>query len=226
VNSHQLQLEGINIRLGDRQLLELDASVRGGEVLTVMGPSGVGKSSLLAYVAGFLPRAFQGRGRIVLDGVDVSPLPPERRQIGLLFQDPLLFPHLSVGENLRFALPSANPRARAWLKGTSIQETRVRETRVEQALQSMGLEGFADRDPETLSGGQKSRVALLRLLISEPHSVLLDEPFSRLDAHLRREIRTLVFSTLHAAGLPAIMVTHDAEDAAAAGGRVIDLGSL
>lgn len=208
MKEHHLHLDDIRISLEGRQLLALDAEIRGGEVLTVMGPSGVGKSSLLAYLAGFLAPVFAASGLVRLDGVVLNDLPAEQRHVGLLFQDALLFPHLSVGGNLRFALPAA---------------TLDKAARVEQALASIGLEGFAMRDPETLSGGQRSRVALQRLLLSEPRAVLLDEPFSRLDTHLRREVREFVFAGLKAAGLPAIMVTHDAEDAEAAAGRVIQL---
>ena len=208
MKEHCLQLESIHISLEGKQLLALNAEISGGEVLTVMGPSGVGKSSLLAYLAGFLAPVFAASGRIRLDGEVINELPAEQRHVGLLFQDALLFPHLSVGGNLRFALPA------------TVQD---KEARIEQALASIGLEGFAKRDPETLSGGQRSRVALQRLLLSEPRAVLLDEPFSRLDTHLRREVREFVFAGLKAAGLPAIMVTHDAEDASAAGGRVIQL---
>lgn len=208
MNVHRLQLENIHISLEGKQLLALNAEISGGEVLTVMGPSGIGKSSLLAYLAGFLAPVFEASGLIRLDGEVINELPAEQRNVGLLFQDALLFPHLSVGGNLRFALPA------------TVQD---KEARIEQALASIGLEGFAERDPETLSGGQRSRVALQRLLLSEPKAVLLDEPFSRLDTHLRREVREFVFAGLKAAGLPAIMVTHDAEDADAAGGRVIQL---
>lgn len=208
MKEHRLELENIHICLEGKQLLALDAEIRGGEVLTVMGPSGVGKSSLLAYLAGFLAPVFEASGLIRLDGEVINDLPAEQRHVGLLFQDALLFPHLSVGGNLRFALPAA---------------TQDKAGRIEQALASIGLEGFAERDPETLSGGQRSRVALQRLLLSQPRAVLLDEPFSRLDTHLRREVREFVFAGLKAAGLPAIMVTHDAEDAEAAGGRVIQL---
>ena len=208
MNEHHLQLGNIRIALEGRQLLALNAEIRGGEVLTVMGPSGAGKSSLLAYLAGFLAPVFDASGQIRLDGEVLNELPAEQRHIGLLFQDALLFPHLSVGGNLRFALPAATPD---------------KDAQVELALASIGLEGFATRDPETLSGGQRSRVALQRLLLSGPKAVLLDEPFSRLDAHLRREVREFVFAELKRAGLPAIMVTHDAEDAEAATGRVIQL---
>lgn len=205
---HRLQLQDLRLGLQGTPLLQLDATLEGGEILTVMGPSGAGKSSLLAFIAGFLAPAFAASGKVLLDGRDVLALPAEARRIGLLFQDPLLFPHLSVGGNLRFALPAATPD---------------KEARVQAALAAVGLQGFADRDPDTLSGGQKSRVALQRLLLSAPHAVLLDEPFSRLDASLRREVRRLVFGTLQQAGLPTLLVTHDPEDAEAAGGRIVHL---
>jgi putative thiamine transport system ATP-binding protein len=205
---HRLQLQDVRLSLHDTLLLQLQADINAGEIVTVMGPSGAGKSSLLALVAGFLAPVFRSSGSVLLDGRDVLALPAEQRRIGLLFQDPLLFPHLSVGGNLRFALPAGTPD---------------KDARVHAALAAVGLEGYADRDPDTLSGGQKSRVALQRLLLSEPHAVLLDEPFSRLDAGLRRDVRALVFSTLLRAGLPTLMVTHDPEDAEAAGGRIVNL---
>lgn len=206
--SHRLQLQDVRLSLRGTLLLALDADVGGGEIVTVMGPSGAGKSSLLAWLAGFLAPAFSASGTVLLDGRNVLALPAEQRRIGLLFQDPLLFPHLSVGGNLRFALPAG---------------AQDKEARVQAALDAVGLEGYAARDPDTLSGGQKSRVALQRLLLSQPHAVLLDEPFSRLDASLRRDVRALVFSTLQRAGLPTLMVTHDPEDAEAAGGRIVQL---
>ena len=133
---------------------------------------------------------------------------PEKRHVGLLFQDPMLFPHLSVGGNLLFGMPS---------------DVSGRRVRAEEALTRFGLKGFADRDPATLSGGQASRVALLRLLLSEPRAALLDEPFSKLDRHLRDDIRRFTFERLREAGLPSILVTHDPEDAEAAGGPVLEL---
>ncbi|MDI5934592.1 ATP-binding cassette domain-containing protein [Halomonas kalidii] len=210
IDRHHLALEKIRITLGEVTLLELDAAVGPGEVLTVMGPSGSGKSTLLAFVAGFLAPAFQATGRVRLDGRDVTRLPAERRGIGLLFQDPLLFPHLSVAGNLRFGMPRATPDKSA---------------RVEAALGEIGLAGFGDRDPATLSGGQQARVALMRLLLSAPCAVLLDEPFAKLDTHLRHEMRQLVFSRLHEAGLPSLLVTHDREDAEDAGGSLIELSA-
>ncbi|MFY0992086.1 ATP-binding cassette domain-containing protein [Halomonas sp. C05BenzN] len=209
MNHHYaLTLERVRIALDGVTLLELDAEVGPGEVLTVMGPSGSGKSTLLAFLAGFLAPDFEASGRVLLDGRDITSLPAERRGIGLLFQDPLLFPHLSVAGNLRFGLP---------------RSATDKSGRVEKALAQIGLTGFGQRDPATLSGGQKSRVALMRLLLSQPCAVLLDEPFSKLDTHLRHEMRQLVFSRLHEAGLPSLLVTHDREDAEDAGGRVIEL---
>jgi putative thiamine transport system ATP-binding protein len=152
---------------------------------------------------------FDVTGRVLLDGRDLSGLGPQARRIGLLFQDDLLFPHLSVGENLAFALP-ASVRGRA-----------AREARIDAALEAADLHGFAGRDPATLSGGQRARVALMRCLLSAPRALLLDEPFSRLDADLRRQMRDFVFGQVRAEGIPAILVTHDLEDAAAAGGKVI-----
>ncbi|MEQ6916167.1 ATP-binding cassette domain-containing protein [Halomonas aquatica] len=206
--THRLELRDVRIRLDGKTLVSLDTHIGPGEVLTVMGPSGSGKSTLLAHLAGFLAPGFQAAGRVLLDGRDIGDLPAERRGIGLLFQDPLLFPHLSVAGNLRFGMPLA---------------TADKAARVDRALARIGLAGFGDRDPATLSGGQKARVALMRLLLSAPCAVLLDEPFSKLDTHLRREMRQLVFERLREAGLPSLLVTHDREDAKAAGGRVIEL---
>lgn len=204
-----LRLEQIAIALEDRELLAVDATIAPGEVLTVMGPSGSGKSTLLAYIAGFLDRAFTASGGVWLGKRDLLRLPAEKRGIGLLFQDPMLFPHLSVGGNLRFGLP---------------RPIKSKRQQVIQALEQVGLAGYEARDPATLSGGQQARVALMRLLLSNPRAVLLDEPFSKLDTALRQEMRALVFSQLREAGLPALLVTHDHADANAAGGPVIELG--
>lgn len=178
-----------------------------------MGPSGSGKSTLLAAITGALDPAFRLSGRVLLDGEDVTQQPTERRRIGILFQDELLFPHLSVGGNLAFGLTPA-------LRGR-----RARRARIDAALAEIGLEGFANRDPATLSGGQKARVALMRTLLAEPRALLLDEPFSRLDAARRGQIRELVFARARAQRLPVLLVTHDREDARAAGGGLIELGA-
>jgi putative thiamine transport system ATP-binding protein len=194
-------------------LIEVDHAIAAGEVLTVMGPSGVGKSTLLAYITGTLAPTFTGMGQVLLDGVDITTKPPHARRIGILFQDDLLFPHMSVGANLAFGMPPGGAKA-------------ARRAQVEDALGGVGLTGFADRDPATLSGGQKARVALVRMLLSNPCALLLDEAFSRLDADLRAQVRDLVFQTAKERALPVLMVTHDIEDAQAAGGAVIELESL
>ncbi|MCA8880408.1 MAG: ATP-binding cassette domain-containing protein [Rhodobacteraceae bacterium] len=205
-----LELRQVRIARGGRDLLALDRRIAPGEVVTLMGPSGAGKSTLLAYLTGTLPPGFTATGSVRLDGTDITRLPPESRRIGILFQDDLLFPHLSVGGNLAFGLPPGGSRA-------------DRRARIAAALAEVGLDGFADRDPSTLSGGQKARVALVRMLLSGPRALLLDEAFSGLDAARRARIRDLVFDHARRRGLPVLMVTHDAGDAAAAGGDVIVL---
>lgn len=202
-----LVLDKLRIGLAGTTLVDLDLTVAPGEVLTVMGPSGSGKSTLLAALVGLLDPAFELTGRIRLGAEDVTSLPPERRRIGVLFQDPLLFPHLSVAGNLLFGVPAGLGR-------------RERRRRVEAALADAGLAGFAARDPATLSGGQQARVALLRVLLSEPRALLLDEPFAKLDAALKDDIRRFVFARVRERGLATILVTHDPADAAAAGGPV------
>jgi putative thiamine transport system ATP-binding protein len=207
-----LSLEGVFIHLGDRVLIPpLTCTVAPGEVTTVMGPSGCGKSSLLAFICGTLDPAFAAGGRVRLGEVDIAELPPERRRIGILFQDDLLFPHMTVAENLAFGLPAAGAGQRA------------RRARVEAALLEVGLAGFGDRDPSTLSGGQRARVALLRTLLSEPRALLLDEPFGRLDLRLRARFRRTVLDHARGRRLPTLLVTHDPDDAAAAAGPIIEI---
>jgi putative thiamine transport system ATP-binding protein len=179
-----------------------------------MGPSGCGKSSLLAFMAGTLEPVFEAQGRVQVGETDLAALTPELRRMGILFQDDLLFPHLSVAGNLAFALPA------------SVQPKALRRARIEQALADAGLAGFGDRDPATLSGGQRARVALLRTLLAVPRVLLLDEPFSKLDAPLRDAMRRFVFDHAQRSALPTVLVTHDEADAAAAGGPVIRLAPL
>lgn len=207
-----LTLENVTIRLDGRTLIDISASVAPGEVLTVMGPSGSGKSTLLHALAGSLAPVFELSGSVHLGDADVLSLPAETRRMGLLFQDPLLFPHLSVCGNVMIAIPRAVSKVRSERQGLA-----------EDALTAIGLEGYGPRDPATLSGGQAARVALQRTLLSQPRALLLDEPFSKLDAALRQEMRTLVFDHARARNLPVILVTHDPADAEAAGGDVFVL---
>ncbi|MFN7089335.1 ATP-binding cassette domain-containing protein [Allorhizobium sp. NPDC080224] len=207
-----LHLSKIKIRLGDNLLIALDAEVPSGSVFTVMGPSGSGKSTLLSFIGGFLEPAFHAEGAVSVGGVDLLALAPEQRRAGILFQDPLLFPHMSVGANVAFAIPG------------EVSDRKVRRRMAADILREMELAGFEDRDPATLSGGQKARVALARVLVSQPRLLLLDEPFSKLDMALRNQMRALVFARARSAGLPVILVTHDEADAEAAGGPVHRLG--
>lgn len=210
---NMLELRQVSVRTTGGHLLfpPLTLSVSPGAITTVMGPSGVGKSTLIDFIGGHLSADFEAEGRVVLNGRDVTRLPAEARQIGILFQDALLFPHLSVGDNLAFGL-AAHVRGRA-----------ARRAAVDRALDQVGLAGFSDRDPATLSGGQRARVALMRTLLAEPLALLLDEPFARLDPERRSDLRAFVFAHVRTRGVPVLMVSHDPEDARAAGGPVVTL---
>ena len=197
-----LELNDIHIETAGRVLVQqLSARVAPGEVLAVMGESGSGKSSLLGYLCGTLAPGLIGRGEIRLFGAPVHGLPTASRRVAILFQDDLLFPHLNVQDNLLFALPAAPGASRT-----------ARLAKAHAALAEAGLAGFGERSPHTLSGGQRARVSVLRALLAEPRAVLLDEPFSRLDAALRERFRSFVFERLRAQGIPAVLVTHDPQD--------------
>jgi ABC-type Fe3+/spermidine/putrescine transport system ATPase subunit len=185
--------------------LEASFAVEPGEILVLAGPSGCGKSTLLQLVLGLLPA--EG-GRIFLDGVDIGALPAWRRRLGLVFQDLALFPHLSVGGNVAFG-PAAAGKNRA-----------ARRMLVEDSLRLVRLEGYGHRRVSTLSGGERQRVAIARALAAEPRALLLDEPFSSLDAPLRLELRRSVRELVAATGLPCLFVTHDREEAAMVGDRI------
>ena len=206
-----LALRSLHIALPGRVLIErLSIEIAPGEIVTVMGASGSGKSSLLAFIGGFLREPFVACGEVRAGGVALHGLAPHARRAGILFQDDLLFAHLSVAGNLMFGVPAA-------VRGAA------RKAEVEGALADAGLQGFGQRDPATLSGGQRARVALLRTLLARPRILLLDEPFGKLDAALREEFRGFVFEHARRLGLPTLLVTHDAMDAQAAGGRVLTL---
>lgn len=189
----------------------LSMTILPGQIGTVMGPSGVGKSTLLDAVAGHLAPAFTCTGDVLLNGHRLNDLPAEARRLGMMFQDAALFPHLSVGDNLAFGLTQR------------VKNRAERQDRIAAALQTAGLAGMMHRDPATLSGGERARAALMRTLLSEPLAVLLDEPFSKLDTGLRAEIRAFTFHHIRASAIPALMVTHDMQDAQAAGGQIIQL---
>ena len=181
----------------------LRLTVPAGVIHTVMGPSGSGKSSLLSAICGTLSAGLVFDGSIHLKGQRIDLLPTEQRRVGILFQEDLLFAHMSVRENLLFALPAA-PKA----------QRQQREDKVRQGLQDLEMTAFADADPATLSGGQRGRVALMRALLAEPQTLLLDEPFSKLDAALRVRMRDFVFNLVVSQNLPVLLVTHDDADIA------------
>lgn len=186
----------------------VDLSVAPGEVLAVLGPSGSGKSTLLAALAGLLPL---DAGVVEFDGSDVSQVPVHRRGFGLVFQDPLLFPHLNVGANVAFGLHGLDRRRR--------------QGRTRELLDLVGLPGFADRRVSTLSGGEAQRIALARALAPQPRALLLDEPFAALDRPLRLRLAADVAALLRRLGTPAVLVTHDEAEADAVADRVLRLAA-
>ena len=195
----EITARGITVSFDGTEVLHgVDLDVAEGSVVALLGPSGCGKTTLLRSIAG-LERPTGGEVRIgdTLVSGPGTQVPPERRRIGMVFQDWALFPHLTVAGNVSFGLP------RAERKGP----------RVEAALELVGLEGFGDRMPGTLSGGQQQRVALARALAPEPSALLLDEPFSNLDTTLRARVRTEVHELLHRVGITTVFVTHDQDEA-------------
>jgi ABC-type Fe3+/spermidine/putrescine transport system ATPase subunit len=197
-------LTGVRKSYGDVLAVDgVDLAVAPGELLTLLGPSGCGKSTLLRLIAGFeVPDA----GRVELFGEDVAGVGPERRGVGLLFQHLALFPHLDVAGNVAYGL-----------RGLGRAERRAR---VAELLELVDLPGSESRFPDQLSGGQAQRVALARALAPRPRVVLLDEPFSSLDTSLRASLRAEVRSILRAAGVTAVLVTHDQDEALSLGDRV------
>lgn len=194
-----LQVSGVEVRFGDQRVLhDIDLSVRAGTTTAIVGPSGSGKTSLLRVIAGFLAPE---RGAVRLHGAEVTAVAAHRRSIGLVAQDGALFPHLDVAGNIAFGLPRGTPR-------------RERRRRVAELLELVSLTGeHASRRPDQLSGGQRQRVALARALARQPELILLDEPFSALDAGLRENTRQAIREILRVTGTTAILVTHDQDEA-------------
>ncbi|MCU0888126.1 MAG: ABC transporter ATP-binding protein [Rubritepida sp.] len=216
-----LLLEDIRHSYGAREVLRgVTLEVARGEILCLLGPSGDGKTTLLRLVAGLEPLQ---HGRISLNGTTLAEpgreVPPEGRNVGFVFQDYALFPHLTVGDNVAFGLRRVPRGDRAW--------------RVAEALARVGLEAYAGAWPHQLSGGQQQRVALARALAPRPDVLLLDEAFASLDARLREQVRDDTLHVLQQAGIPALIVTHDAEEAMFMAdrialmreGRVVQLGT-
>ncbi|NJP38706.1 ABC transporter ATP-binding protein [Alkalicoccus luteus] len=186
----------------------LSLKIKEGEIVSLLGPSGCGKTTTLRMIAGFENPT---SGTIRIDGASIvsesNALPPEKRGIGMVFQDYALFPHMTIAKNVMFGLNK-------W-------KSREKKQRVKEVLELVGLEEYADRFPSQLSGGQQQRVALARALAPKPHVVLMDEPFSNLDAGLREKMRFDVTNILRRANTTAIIVTHDQKDAFAVSDRVV-----
>ena len=197
----------------DWALRDLDLSIGAGEIVCLLGPSGCGKSTALRLAAG-LEVLQEGKisvaGKVVASGGDKRQEPPERRSVGLMFQDYALFPHMTVAANIAFGLPKSE---------------RNSGVKVSKALEEMHLGHVADRYPHTLSGGQQQRIALLRALAPNPRVMLLDEPFSGLDQHLRQRVRQETLSMLTDSGAATLIVTHDPEEAMYLADRIVVLNN-
>ena len=188
----------------------LSLSVAAGDICLISAPSGAGKTTLLRWIAGMPINGLHATGNVSLFGKDVTKLPAERRRIGILFQTPLLFPHLCIADNISFGLARTHRGA-------------IKRVMIEDALEAAGLAGFGPRDPATLSGGQQSRVALLRTLLAAPEALLLDEPFASLDDDARTKNIALLRAETKTRGVPTLLVSHDPRDAALADMPVISL---
>ncbi|MDB5369823.1 MAG: transporter ATP-binding protein [Roseomonas sp.] len=214
-----LAIAGLTKRFGAvPAVLDLDLDVAPGEFLALLGGSGSGKSTLLRLIAGF---ETPDEGRILLEGGDLTALPPHRRPLNMMFQSYALFPHLSVWDNIAYGL-----------KRDGVPRTK-RDARVAEILAMVGLDGFGTRMPDRLSGGQRQRVALARALVKRPRLLLLDEPLGALDANLRERTGFELRALQRCTGASFIMVTHDQQEALALAdrvavleqGRLVQLGS-
>jgi putative spermidine/putrescine transport system ATP-binding protein len=202
----RLHLQGLRKSFGETVALhQFELETREGEFISLLGPSGCGKTTTLRCIAGF---EMPDSGRVLLDGMDITELPPERRDIGMVFQNYALFPHLTVRENLSFGL----------------EMRRVGKTdadrRIAGMLEMVQLGQMADRYPRQLSGGQQQRVALARALVIEPRLLLLDEPLANLDAVLREDMRVFIRELQQRVGITAMYVTHDQSEAMVMSDRV------
>jgi putative spermidine/putrescine transport system ATP-binding protein len=214
-----LTVDSIRVEYNDQVAVrDLSFAAEHGEFLTLLGPSGCGKTTALRSIAGFVTPV---EGRILVKGLDITALPPHRRNIGVVFQSYALFPHLTLHENVAFGL-----RMRQVTKAE-------RRLRAADALTMVGLAKLSERYPAQLSGGQQQRVALARALVIEPAILLLDEPLSNLDANLRGELRQEIRALQGRLKITTILVTHDQQEALAVSdriaimneGRIVDIGT-
>ena len=206
-----LEINSVGIRYGDVVAVEdIIFSVGEGEFVTLLGPSGSGKTSLLRAIAGFVPPY---KGDILLRGARLNLVPPFQRDIGMVFQDYALFPHMTVAQNISFGL-----EMRRVPKGERVE-------RIAEALSLVHLEGFEQRYPVQLSGGQQQRVALARAIVIRPDLLLLDEPMSNLDALLRASMQIELLDIVARVGITTVSVTHNQEEALSMSDRVIVLAN-
>jgi len=204
--SGALALRGVTRRFGEHVAVDgVSLDIPAGELLALIGASGSGKTTTLRITAGY---EIADRGQVLLDGKDITSLPPQKRGFGMVFQHYALFPHMPVEENVAFGL-----EARGVDRATRLARART-------VLESVGLGGAGKRGIQSLSGGEQQRVALARALVIEPRALLLDEPLSNLDPTLRQSTRDELRSMLHRVGVPALFVTHDQEDAFAIADRI------
>lgn len=202
-----IELKALNKAYGEQQALRsLNLDIQNGEFLTLLGPSGCGKTTLLRLLSGF---ETPDSGQILLNGKDITHLAPEQRHLNLVFQNYALFPHMSVYENIAFGLQCQKR-----------PKTEIKE-RVETMMQRVQIAEFAERKPHQLSGGQQQRVAIARAAVNEPLVLLLDEPFSALDYHLRKNMRIELKSLQRRLKITFIFVTHDQEEALSMSDRVV-----
>ncbi len=208
----RLELQNLTIDYENKPVISnLSLDINDGELVSLLGPSGVGKTTILKAIAGLLKPA---SGKIILDGKRVDHLPPEKRDAVLIFQKPLLFPFLDVGQNIGFGLKMAK------IKGP------VSAKKIDKIIEITGLVGLKNRKVHQLSGGQQQRVALARGLVLEPSVLLLDEPLSNLDAELRQQMRELIRNVQSQTGTTMLFVTHDQGEAFAISDRIcVLLGS-
>jgi putative spermidine/putrescine transport system ATP-binding protein len=204
---YSIELKNLSLGYAERNIIsELDLDIRRGEIVSLLGPSGCGKTTTLYAIAGLIsPRT----GSIIIDGVDQTNVPINRRNVGMVFQGYALFPHMTVFDNVSYGL-----------RIKSVGKAEIAD-RVARALKLVGMEQFAHRKPKALSGGQQQRVAIARTIIMEPRVLLLDEPLSNLDAKLRQEIRGDLKKILKELSITSVFVTHDQEEAMFLSDRIV-----
>ncbi len=209
-----LELKNISLKwtspLEDEFIKNLSLEVKKGKILTIFGVSGIGKSSLINVISGIFEDNLSFRGDIILNNKILNETPAEKRKIGLLLQEGVLFPHLTVEQNLLFGM-------------NKNIKNKEKSLLISNHLLKSDMDGFQKRYPNTLSGGQKARIACLRAILSEPDALLLDEPFSSLDPDQRNSFRLFVIKQVQKRNIPCILVTHDESDKAISDYKPLDL---